>query len=308
MSECAMRMLIRSGLIATVILGLIACGGETDKTGSAIDTSAADTGTTQPPGPVTCSVKPYGAVATSAADIIYQNNVASATGTHLAGSGGLASLDMMLEINDGCRLSVHFTKTTNGWELDQGTLDADTNCGGFWPEEGNGNYVLDKSNSLGSLMNLPDKVDYPDADESCAQVPELKLVGNARFMAGEDMLEVNLSGITLKGSVHSTKVDDGHAPGAYVSCEGVSCGDDLYGVYCGGCDESLTCAAGVCQESACLPEGDGNASEFAGLKGKCPQCGNHIGDITWTDRHGNEVNLHDFCDAPAVWIIKTTGW
>ena len=232
MSECAVRRMIRSGLIAVMIVGLMACSGASGEPTSQVDT---DTGVSQPPGPVNCSVKPYGAVATSAADIIYQNNVATATGTHRADPGGLTSLDVTLEINEGCRLSVHFTGTSDGWVLDDGTLDADANCGGFWPEEGNGNYVLDKSNSLGSLMNIPDKVDYPDADESCAQTPELKLVGNARFMAGEDMLEVNLSGITLKGSVHSTKVDDGHAPGAYVSCEGVSCGDDMYGVYCGVC-------------------------------------------------------------------------
>ena len=27
-----------------------------------------------------------------------------------------------------------------------------------------------------------------------------------------------------------------------------------------------------------------------------------------TDKNGEQVNLHDFCEAPAVWIIKTAGW
>jgi len=292
------------------VCAFVACGGSGgDETPTpTVDAGGTDTQVSQPPGPVSCSVKPYGAVGTSAADIIYQNNTATAEATHLEENGGVTSLSVTLSINGGCTLTVGFSGTMSGWELSSGSLDADANCGAYWPAEGNGSYTLDKGNSLGSLIGVPSSVEYPAADESCAAVEELKLVGNARFMSGVDMLEVNLSGITLKGSILSKKGTDGVASPDYTPCENVACGEDTYGAYCGGCEGELVCAAGVCQESQCLPEGDGNAIDFANKPGKCPQCGNHIGDVAWTDKNGEQVNLHDFCDAPAVWIIKTAGW
>ena len=290
------------------LVAFTACGsGSSSGSGNAVDAAGNDSKDKPqddtkkaPPPEANCSASPKGAVRTTYADIIYQNNDVQVTASHLRGNGCVLGMDLSFSISGGCMLSLTFTSDENNkWKLGGGQFIADSHCGEYWPTEANGTYEIDMENSNGALMELPTAVDYPEADASCAQAESIELAGKIRFVSAQDpldLLDITLVGLKVSGTILSNAADEGSCPWEFESCVGVSCGEDAYGVACGGCEGELSCVAGVCQASACLTEGDGKT------------VGYHIADILWADSEGEQVNLHDFCKAPAVWIIKTAGW
>jgi len=277
-------------------------GSATDGTTGAAGTDGTDgaAGTDGNKNAVTCAAaKPLGVVSTPEADIIYQNNSVTATGTHVLGLGCTNSLDAIFEINGGCRLTLKFTTQNGAWKLSDGGFTGDTNCGAAFPESQKQAYVLDPETTNAAVMELPDAVDDAQATDSCATPKEkLNVVGWAGFKAGTHYMKMTFSGLAIKGQIH-TVGGAGDCPKAFDACaDGKMCGTNAYGYSCGDCTGGLECLNGYCdaKSSGCLPGGTGMAE------------GDKIANITWTDSENKQVSLHDFCGESAIWLIKTSGW
>ena len=90
------------------------------------------------------------------------------------------------------------------------------------------------------------------------------------------------------------------APDCVPACEGLACGDDGCGGECGTCGAGEVCAEGACR----LPMG-----------GTCPPAapyGTEVGDVAADavlfDCDGNEVRLHELCEADVAWIFEFADW
>ena len=274
-------------------------------TGTGTDPTGTDPGTSTAPAAFECpaaSVKPLGAIQTSAGDIIYQNHTAEVTATHEVGSGCVNGFDVTLRRGGGCRLALKLGFWKGSWRLEDATFEADAKCAdGFeWPEDARKTYKLDPLGSVVVAAGLPDAVPNPAAATSCV-MDRVDLAGRINFVAGESLLTVKLVSLALSGTIASVASEAGGCPAKVSLCENVSCGEDPYGSACGGCEGDLVCAAGTCQPPQCKPLGDGKTEGF------------HIADVVWNGAGNAPVRLHDFCgekdtSVAAVWIIKVAGW
>ncbi len=254
--------------------------------------------------PATCEVKPVGAIKTDGGDVIYQNQTVTIEASHVRNNGCVNSVDLSFDVDGGCALNLTFTEDQGVWALSDGTFTGDDKCT-FWEDEPT-TFTLDTTaaNTVATLIGLP-KVDDNAADESCARgASDIQVVGKAFFVwehptddKENKFFNVNLNGLSLNGGITTKAVEEGACPGApAATCQGVVCGEDFFGASCGGCEEGYSCAGGACVVGGCLPAGDGDTVGF------------HIGDTEWTTSENEKINLHQFCEASAVWIIKSATW
>lgn len=269
------------------------------------ETPPDNTTTGEPLDPATCGLKPMGFVASSGGDIVYQNNTVDAVAQHLGEQGCVTSASLSFAIDGGCNLDLVFENDSGYWVLASGTFKGEAKCGDFWTGEAV-EYTLDTAASVGGLVGLAPVADAAAA-ESCAEAKGVQVVGKALFVApplvvGESDLvfNMNLNGLNLDGQLRTALAADAasvECPKEPRLCQGVECGEDFFGADCGGCEaEGFSCSGGTCQQGGCIEAGDGNTVGF------------HIGDETWKEEDGTTFRMHEFCGAPAIWLIKSATW
>jgi hypothetical protein len=250
--------------------------------------------------PTTCNAKAMGVLSTGVADVTYQGKTLTVSASHVKGLGCVNAVDVSFEINGGCRLTLKFETKDSAWVLTDGSLNADANCGEYFPADHYKNWVLSETTAGMGLVDLPMSVDDADVADSCATSERVHLVGTAYFTSGDDSLAVRLSGLGIKGAIHSVAVDSGDCPLAFDPCStGGVCGLNGFGFECGDCSAGAACVQGYCANSlsACKSAGTGNV------------VGDLIADVTWTDHANKPLSLHSFCGAAsAIWLTKTAGW
>ncbi|MFT5429999.1 MAG: hypothetical protein ACI9OJ_000672 [Myxococcota bacterium] len=268
-------------------------------------TAATDGATEQVAVPRVCdhAVRPVGYVQSSGGDIVYQNNPLTISARASAAGTCTNRVELGFERDGGCNLDLTFEEMQGVWMMTAGTFKGDVKCGEFWAVDDKVTFELDTSGSVGALMNLPD-LEPAENDGLCAEGQDMKLVGNARFVAagaaedGTDRItEISLSDLGFKGVFKPEVMPEGGCPQEPRLCQGVTCGRDFFGAECGVCGEGFSCSGGACAEGGCRASSPDKTVGF------------HIGEKSWTESTGDTWNLHDTCEeASAVWMIKTATW
>lgn len=189
----------------------------------------------------------------------------------------IASLEMNMETADGCALSLNASSLSDGgWTLTGASLDACTEDG-----------VAVEFQSAGSTFGLLARPDVK-GDGTCLDGEALALAGRLLFASAVSDVAVQLDGIVLGGGFDS-EAGEGLACSPVVnSCETVSCGQDAFGMECGGCDDGTKCIDGECQVWNCPPEGPYGTA-----------IGDTVLNLEFKDCDGNTHSLQDLCGAPA---------
>ncbi len=243
-----------------------------------------DTLVEQPDPLLDCRGYPTGSVKTTAGAIIYHDKTLSGAAAHATDTGCLTALDITLKRDGGCAMSLTFATTDGAWTLTSGEFTADPQCGDDWSDSDFGVYNLDATASTGGLI-APPTVAAP-GETTCLDESPLALLGNAVFVDGDRTIEVQLPGLKLAGGVRSNAADSAQCPAEPITCEGVVCATDSYGMECGGC-----------AQEQCPP---------AGPYGLDP--GDILQDVELLTCDGQPVRLHDLCGADTGYIALFADW
>ena len=159
-------------------------------------------------------------------------------------------------------------------------------------------------NPEGSTVGLLSSPEWGEAG-SCTSMDGLAMVGSILFdgVSGntipgnsDNSITVLIDGIQFSGSV-VTEAGNGNCAEEVETCTDVACGQDMYGVECGGCDEGMACINGGCQVWNCPPAGPYGA-----------EIGQTVMDIELKDCDGNTHSLQDLCGAQVGFFNLLAGF
>ena len=189
----------------------------------------------------------------------------------------IASLEMNVETADGCAFSLNASSLSEGgWTLTGASLESCT-----------ADEVTVKFQSADSTFGLLARPNV-DGDGTCLDGEALALAGRLLFASAVSEVAVQLDGIVLGGGFDSQAAEGLACSPVVDSCETVSCGQDAFGLECGGCDDGTKCIDGECQVWNCPPEGPYGTA-----------IGDTVLNLEFNDCDGNTHSLQDLCGAPA---------
>ena len=159
-------------------------------------------------------------------------------------------------------------------------------------------------NPEGSTVGLLSTPDWGEVG-SCTPLDGLAMVGSILFdgVSGnsipgnsDNSITVRIDGIQFAGSI-ITEAGAGTCADEVETCTDVTCGQDIYGVECGGCNEGMACIDGECQVWNCPPPGPYGA-----------EIGQTVMNIELKDCDGNTHSLQDLCGAPVGFFNLLAGF
>lgn len=252
-----------------------------------------DNGTTDP---LECKLKPAGAVETTLGAVIYHGKTAEVSASHLAGDGCLTGMDIALSVDGKCVLTVSLASEGGEWVAAGASFAPDDGCGEGWPADVTGELEWVPAESSAALIDPPSAA--ADAEGACVDTTTMTLAGRLRFNGPNAPIDVNLSGVSISGTVLSSSATNVACPAAPALCPAeLTCGEDKYGTTCGECAQGMKCDAGVCVEALCPPKAPYGT-----------QLGDNLKDITLKDCDGNTFTFHQLCGEDAIYLNLFAAW
>ena len=202
------------------------------------------------------------------------------------GENCLTGTTFAIESADGCTLEATLeTDDTGSLTVSDAALDG---C-----EEGVESYKFNSAASTAGLLAEPEWGDVG----ACTPAGGLALAGMLQFDRenGESTV-VRIDGIQFAGNV-TPAAGEGSCASLVEACTDSTCGLDVYGVECGGCDEGMACIDGACQVWNCPPPGPYGT-----------EIGQTVLNIELKDCDGNTHSLQDLCGAPAGFFNLLAGF
>ena len=269
-----------------------------------VDTAVDGTDTPQPTCQMT-GIRARGLVTTSVGYLVYDGQKVGVRAGHDKAIGCVNTLGLDFAIGGGCKLTLDYTTLAGGWVLDKASLEGDIACGDFWKPEDTLVFETDSLDSdyAPTALSGVASVEAPLSAAACSPTDKITLLGQVQLKhsgssVGEDRyMTVDLNGLTVEGAFLSRLSTLSGCPADAVTCDGVTCGPDKYGVACGGCGQDTICVGGACVDSGCNSGAPGGAT-----------LGMSAGEQVYTDENGAPFSLHSLCGDPAVWMIRTALW
>ena len=298
--KSSLRLARRTCLLLTATLCLVACDREdldpTAVPGEQVDNGddpADNTGTPT----LSCQVDPVASTLTTAGEIAWPDAEPTVEITRSKSEGCLQGMNIEIGGEDGCRLKLSIQVSEADLTIESGTLTIVDACASDL-SIAEGIYVADSETSTAGVVQ--DITGAYSDDDGCVLLDTLSLIGRVSFRKAAsqtEVLAVYLDTMPISGSVMDALTDGGSCADPAVSCAGMNCGEDAYGIACGECSDELVCKNNSCGEALCPP---------AGPYGTDP--GTIAMDVTLSDCDGNTKSIHDMCGANAAHINLLAGW
>jgi len=239
--------------------------------------------------------------------IPYQNQSVQISGEHLGSERCVTALSFVFSHAGKCPLTLQFNGKGGIWNLQNGTLRSDVECGEGW---GSGKtYVALLEQSQVSLLGVPKPVDIGNGQQSCTPLEQgIELLGTLIVEAGGTTLELGLSGLNVQGKILTDAVLTGTCGADPAVCEDRVCGQDpAFGVSCGTCAQGSFCMEGHCKDGtpaqeACARFNQDRIALYEGnWNGNVSSCSGGIMDSPWQERALKMANLYRwFADLPPL--------
>jgi len=279
---------------------MIACDSESQDpnavAGDQIDNGGDPTDDTGTP-TVSCQVDAILSTLTTAGELQWPDAEPMVEVVRSKAEGCLQGLNIELGEEAGCRLKLSMAVSDTQLMIESGTLTIVDACASDL-SIAEGIYVADSETSTAGIVQ--DITGAYSDDAGCVALDTLSLMGRVSFRKAAsqtEVLAVYLDTMPISGSVVDALAEGASCADPAVSCAGMNCGEDAYGMACGECSGELVCNDNSCGEALCPPSGP---------YGTDP--GTIATDVTLTDCDGNTKSIHEMCGANAAHINLLAGW
>jgi hypothetical protein len=292
-----------------LVPGFIGCGGEASDDAPAESTAAietepsenrnnagesasagetASTGETATTEEASCTSPGMdGVLRVGEEEISLSDTTVSISGAHSAEC--LGGLDIEIAYGDDCALRFSASAMgESGWAITSAEADS---CESLSVVDGESFW------SAGSSFGLLASPDTTSTEELCLSGESLTIVGRVAFGNEAVNQVIRLDGLTVSGSFTSALNAELKCPAMVETCAAQTCGEDSFGVVCGGCDDGFKCIDGNCSVWNCPPQGPYGT-----------EIGETVLNIQLKDCDGNLHSLQDLCGAPAGYFNLLAGF